>query len=91
MTKAKSNIKAGLFYGSDLLDDYSDLQSLTEYLHSKDIKPYDKVYKSTEDKGQYIENIKKKINNIDFKKRWEEHTMFTFKDLRLRQISGWLS
>ena len=91
LTKSKERVKAGLFFGNDLLTDLTDLESLTSYLLGKDVLPYENVLKGLEDRLRYIESIKKKINAINFKQRWDNHVMFKFSPKRLAEISDWLS
>lgn len=90
LTKSKAMVKAGLFYGSDLLTDFEDLDNLTHYLKGKVINPYSEVLKGTDDRNKYINSIKKKVDAIDFKKRWDERIMFKFNSKRLKEISSWL-
>lgn len=91
LTKSKERVKAGLFFGNDLLTDSTDLDNLTTYLSNKDITPYENVLKGVDDRQKYIESIKEKINAINFKQRWENHVMFKFSPQRLAEISDWLS
>ena len=91
LTKSKERVKAGLFFGNDLLTDLTDLESLTSYLLGKDVLPYENVLKGLDDRSRYIESIKKKINAINFKQRWDNHVMFKFSPKRLAEISDWLS
>lgn len=91
LTKSKERVKAGLFFGNDLLTDLTDLESLTSYLSDKNVTLYENVLKGLDDRQKYIESIKKKINAIDFKQRWIDHIMFKFTPQRLAEISDWLS
>lgn len=91
LVKSKERVKAGLFFGNDLLTDLTDLESLTTYLLDKDVLPYENVLKGIYDRLKYIESIKKRINAINFKQRWEDHAMFKFSPQRLAEISDWLS
>lgn len=90
LTKSKAMVKAGLYYGSDLLTDYTDLDNLTTYLTTKSVNPYSEVLKGSPDRKSYIDKIEMKILAIDFNKRWHEHTMFKFNSKRLKEISNWL-
>lgn len=91
LTKSKERVKAGLFFGNDLLTDLTDLESLTAYLSDKNVTLYENVLKGLDDRRKYIESIKKKIHAIDFKQRWIDHIMFKFTPQRLVEISDWLS
>ncbi len=91
LTKSKERVKAGLFFGHDLLTDLTDLESLTSYLSDKNVMLYENVLKGLDDRRKYIESIKKKIHAIDFKQRWIDHIMFKFTPQRLAEISDWLS
>lgn len=91
LTKSKERVKAGLFFGNDLLTDLTDLESLTSYLSDKNVMLYENVLKGLDDRRKYIESIKKKIHAIDFKQRWIDHIMFKFTPQRLAEISDWLS
>lgn len=91
LTKSKSRIKAGLFLGSDLLDENcTQLDELTSYLREKAINPYHKVLQGTMARKKYIKSIQNIIDCIDFKERWRERTMFKFSSSRLKEISSWL-
>lgn len=91
LTKSKERVKAGLFFGNDLLTDLTDLDSLTTYLLDKNVIPYENVLKGLDDRRKYVESIKKKISAIDFKQRWHDRIMFKFTPQRLAEISDWLS
>ncbi|MCI2145723.1 MAG: RNA-directed DNA polymerase [Bacteroidales bacterium] len=90
LTKSKAMVKAGLYYGSDLLTDFEDLENLTGYLRTKSITPYSEVLKGTSDRTKYINRIEGKVQSIDFKRRWQERIMFKFNSKRLKEISNWL-
>jgi hypothetical protein len=90
LTKSKAMVKAGLYYGSDLLTTFDDLINLTTYLHSKSVNPYSEVLKDSPSRNKYISKIKRKIIAINFKERWHNKTMFKFNSERLKEISSWL-
>lgn len=91
LTKSKERVKAGLFFGNDLLTDYNDLDDLTSYLSSKPITPHGEVLKGRPDRTKYINSIKKKIDAINFQQRWHDRIMFKFNPQRIAEISEWLS
>ena len=90
MNKSKATVKAGLFFGSDLLTDFTDLSELTEYLHQKQLILYPEVLKGSQARDKYIDKIKRKIMGIDFTKRWTNKVMFKFSSQRLNEMSSWL-
>ena len=91
LTKSKERVKAGLFFGNDLLTDLKSLEDLTTYLSGKVIIPYVNVLKGSNDRQKYIASIQRKISKIDFKQCWRDHIMFKFSPQRLAEISDWLS
>lgn len=91
LTKSKERVKTGLFFGSDLLTDYNDLDYLTSYLSSKEIAPYSEVLKRSPDRAKYINSIKKKVDEINFQQRWHDQVMYKFSTQRISEISEWLS
>ena len=91
LAKSKERVKAGLFFGNDLLTDLTDLENLNNYLLSKQITPYYNVLNGSNDRSKYIASIQKKVGAIDFKQRWHDHIMFKFSPRRLAEISDWLS
>lgn len=91
LAKSKERVKAGLFFGNDLLTDLTDLENLNTYLLTKQIIPYSHVLNGTNDRLKYIESIQRKVKTIDFKQRWSDHIMFKFSPQRLAEISNWLS
>lgn len=91
LTKSKERVKAGLFFGNDLLTDYNDLDDLTSYLSSKSITPHGEVLKGRPDRIKYINSIKKKVDAINFQQRWHDRIMFKFNPQRIAEISEWLS
>lgn len=91
LTKSKERVKAGLFFGNDLLTDSKDLDHLTDYLSAKFVMPYANVLKGSTDRQKYIKSIQRKIKSINFKQRWDDHIMFKFSPKRLAEISDWLS
>ena len=91
LTKSKERVKAGLFFGNDLLTDLKSLEDLTTYLSGKVIIPYVNVLKGSNDRQKYIASIQRKISEIDFKQCWRDHIMFKFSPQRLAEISDWLS
>ena len=90
LNKSKATVKAGLFFGSDLLTDFSDLADLTNYLHQKQLNVYPEVLKGSQARDKYIDKVKRKIREIDFTKRWTDKVMFKFSSQRLNEISSWL-
>ena len=91
LTKSKERVKAGLFFGNDLLTDLKSLEDLTTYLSGKVIIPYVNVLKGSNDRQKYIASIQRKISKIDLKQCWRDHIMFKFSPQRLAEISDWLS
>lgn len=91
LIKSKERVKAGLFFGNDLLTDLSDLDNLTLYLSAKSVMPHINVLKGSNDRIKYINSIEKKIEKVDFNQRWRDHVMFKFNSQRLAEISDWLS
>lgn len=91
LTKSKERVKAGLYFGNDLLTDLNDLDELTSYLSTKSVMPHVNVLKGSNDRIKYISSIENKIRKIDFRKRWSNHIMFKFNPQRLAEISSWLS
>lgn len=91
LTKSKERVKAGLFFGNDLLTDYNDLDVLTSYLSSKSITPHGEVLKGRPDRTKYKNSIKKKVDAINFQQRWHNRIMFKFNPQRIAEISEWLS
>ena len=86
LTKTKSGVKAGLYYSNDLLDNFNELDELTNYLLGKNISPYKKL----NGWEQLQQRIKDKITNIDFKKRWIERKFNRFSIERINEIEDWL-
>lgn len=91
LAKSKERVKAGLFFGNDLLTDLTDLEKLNTYLSAKHITPYSNVLNGANDRQKYIASIQRKISKIDFKQCWLGHVMFKFSPQRLAEISNWLS
>ena len=91
LAKSKERVKAGLFFGNDLLTDLKSLEDLTTYLSGKAVIPYINVLKGSNDRQKYIASIQRKIRKIDFKQCWLDHIMFKFSPERLAEISDWLS
>ena len=92
LTKSKSGIKAGIYYGNDLLTDTKALAGLTAYLHSKTrkISVYPEVLKGMPERQVYIDGIKRMVLKFDFQKNWEAHKNYSLTDKRIREISQWL-
>jgi len=84
--KTKSNVKVGLYYNNDLLDEKGDLQELTVYLHSKTIKPY----AGLKDAAEVERCIMKRVQRIDFEQRWKDRKMYIIPLSRLQEINEWL-
>ena len=90
LSNSKSHAKVGLYYTNDLLDNLSDLKSLTEYLHKHKINPYDKNFSTPSEKQQFIKSLQDRINKIDLEQRWRDRKMFDFPLSRIKEISKWL-
>lgn len=92
LTKSKSGIKAGIYYGNDLLTDTKALSGLTKYLHSKtrSLDVYPEVLKGMPERQTYIDGIKRMVLKFDFQKNWEAHKSYSLSDKRIREISQWL-
>ena len=84
--KSKAGVKVGLFYNNDLLDKKEDLDILQQYLRAKEIEP------SHNATGWSIckTKIANKINNINFRERWEKKKMFHFSLARIQEMEAWL-
>lgn len=91
LAKSKERVKAGVFFGNDLLTDLTYLENLNTYLWKKQITPYSNVLNGSNDRQKYIASIQRKISKIDFKQCWLEHVIFKFNPQRLAEISNWLS
>ena len=83
-------MKVGLFYTNDLLDNFTELDELTSYLHNMQIKPYGKLFLNDELKNRYIQYLKNRISKIDFKDRWDKPHIYKFPIYRLKEMEGWL-
>ena len=92
LTKSKSGIKAGIYYGNDLLTDTKALAGLTAYLHSRTgkISIYPEVLKGTSERQVYIDGIRRMVLRFDFQKNWKAHKSYSLSDKRIREISPWL-
>jgi len=90
LNNSKSKVKVGLFYTNDLLDNFTELDELTSYLHNMQIKPYGKLFLNDELKNRYIQYLKNRISKIDFKDRWDKPHIYKFPIYRLKEMEGWL-
>ena len=84
--KSKSSVKAGMYYGNDLLDRTEDLDDLTLYLYGCSIEPYAGLMDCANIKSK----LSKRIGKIDIKQRWKERKMYTFSLQRLQEMEEWL-
>lgn len=84
--KSKNGVKVGLFYNNDLLDKKEDLDMLQQYLRDKVIEPSHLVTGWAECRSQ----IERKVNQIDFRDRWEQKKMFHFSLARIQEMEDWL-
>ena len=84
--KSKNGVKVGLHYSNDLLDRFEELEELTTYLKSHTIEPYIGLKDCVNIKTK----IAKRISNIDFKQRWQNRKMFSFKLQRIKEMEAWL-
>ena len=84
--KSKAGVKVGLYYNNDLLDKMEDLDTLQLYLRNKDIEPSHTANGWEACK----EKIAKRVDKIDFRKRWEQKKMFHFSLARIQEMEEWL-
>ena len=84
--KSKNGVKVGLYYSNDLLDRFEELDELTSYLKSHTIEPY----MGLKDCANIKTKVAKNISNIDFKQRWQNRKMFSFKLQRIKEMEAWL-
>lgn len=85
LRKTKEGVKTGLYYSSNLLDDLSGLDELTEYLHGKTVRPFAKTL------GEHFDTMaRERIDAIDFRQRWEERKIYRFSTTELNNMRKWL-
>lgn len=90
LSNAKHGAKVGLYYNNDLLDDLSEFVHYTTTLHGRPITPHEGSFRTVSERQTYIDALKRKIEKIDFKARWERRTMYDFPIARIAEISSWL-
>lgn len=90
LSNSKKHAKAGLYYSNDLLDNPAELSQFTEYLHTHAIRPYDRLFSSSDKKQEFILRLQKRILKIDFESRWKAKKMYDFPISRIKEISSWL-
>ena len=90
LRNAKSGVKAGIFYSNDLITQFDAINSLNDYLHRKELKPYRKDFATEEEYNQFKTNLKAKIDKIDMKERWEQRKMYEFPIKRILEMQKWL-
>ena len=84
--KNKAGVKVGLYYNNDLLDKMEDLEILQQYLRDKNIEPAHTANGWEACK----EKIAKRVEKIDFRRRWEQKKMFHFSLARIQEMEAWL-
>lgn len=89
--KSKSGIKTGLYYNSDLLDDKTDLETLTTYLYSKKVNLHKNLFHTEDEKKAYLTALYSRIRKFNFMSAWEMRKMYDLKDKRLKKIMKWLN
>lgn len=90
LSNAKGRAKVGLYYNSNLIDAFEDLEGFTKSLHHRTISPYDGLFADPSDRQRFIDALKKRICKIDFTERWKERKMCDFSLNRIAEISSWL-
>lgn len=89
--KSKSGIKTGLYFNSDLLDEYKkDLQKLNNELNVQSNSLETKLNSGSE-KERYVKALQKRIQKFDFVKSWETRKMYSLSGKRLQYIMRWLN
>lgn len=87
----KEDIRTGIYYSNRQLTNLSDLDNLTDYLHSKPILPYAKSFSSTYDLIKFSDKLKLRIYTIDFRKNWESRKMLSFERLRFTLLKSFIN
>ena len=90
LSNSKKHAKAGLYYNNVLLDDLSELDQFTQLLHKHPISPNAGSFSNLAERQKFITALQKRIDIIDFRKRWEERKMYKFSMARIAEISSWL-
>lgn len=88
---AKSGVKTGLYFNSDLLEPLDDLCVLNDYLYAKKVSLYSKLFHEGYVKKQFEDSLYIRIHKFDFVKAWENKKMYELPDKRIRNIMGWLN
>ena len=88
---AKSGVKTGLYFNSDLLEPTDDLGVLNDYLYAKKVSLYPKLFHEEYEKKQFENSLYTRIRKFDFVKAWENKKMYELPDKRIRKIMGWLN
>lgn len=88
---AKSGVKTGLYFNSDLLEPNDDLGILNNYLYSKKVSLYSKLFHEEYEKQQFENSLYERIRKFDFIKAWENKKIYELPDKRIRKIMGWLN
>lgn len=91
LQNAKSRVKVGIYYNNDLLDNMENLRNLNDYLWSREVHPYEKLFKNKGEREAFIGKLKTRIQKFDFKKAWEERKIYDISSKRVRQIMKWLN
>lgn len=86
LQNAKSRVKVGIYYNNDLLDNMANLRNLNDYLCSREVHPYEKLFKNKEERDAFIRKLKIRIQKFDFKKAWEERKIYDIPSKRVSQI-----
>lgn len=90
LRNAKSGVKVGLFYNNDLLTYFCDLDDLNDYLQAKPLNPYIGLFRTEIERQKYIEKLKLRITNVNFRQRWNSRSMYDFTTSRMKEIAEWL-
>lgn len=88
LSGTKRYIRTGIYYSNRLLNDYSSLNTLTEYLQSKTLEPYKRAFSSERDMINYISRLKRLVNKIDFHKNWETRKMVSLTPQRISRLKA---
>lgn len=88
---AKSGVKTGLYFNSDLLEPTDDLGVLNDYLYAKKVSLYSKLFHEEYEKKQFEDSLYTRIRKFDFVEAWENKKIYELQDKRIRKIMGWLN
>lgn len=88
---AKSGVKTGLYFNSDLLEPTDDLDVLNDYLYAKKVSLYSKLFHEEYEKKKFEDSLYERIRKFDFVKAWENKKIYELPDKRIRKIMGWLN